>query len=115
VQSHDLLCPRGGPRGAAGSKLSFNEYGHDDVIVQVQAWAAWLRQKPSLDPKKGGRVPGQPFGFSFGTVTLYHLRFPPLLVINKGTEPEMPSVLLRHCDELCETKTVTWYSVRTST
>jgi hypothetical protein len=51
VQSHDLLCPRGGPRGAAGSKLSFNEYGHDDVIVQ--AWAAWLRQKPSLDPKKG--------------------------------------------------------------
>jgi hypothetical protein len=79
-----------------------------DIIVQ--AWAAWLRQQPSLDPKKGGRVPGQPFGsnkLSFGTVTLYHLRFPPLLVKNKGTEPEMPSVLLRHCDELCETKIVT--------
>jgi hypothetical protein len=101
------------------SKLSFNEYGHDDVIVQ--AWAAWLRQKPSLDPKKKGAVHNLcarttvRVKLTFICGTLYHLCFTPLLVKNKSTKPETPSVPLRHCDELCETKTVTWYSVRTST
>ncbi|KAI0264064.1 hypothetical protein BGY98DRAFT_1043830 [Russula aff. rugulosa BPL654] len=78
-----------------------------ETILQDPGLGRVASAKAESGPKKRGRVLGQPNTLS--------PPFPPLLVKNKGTEPEIPSVLLRHCDELCETKTVIWYSVRTST
>ena len=76
-----------------------------DVIVQ--AWARGFGKSRVWTQKKGGRARTT----VRVQLTLYIITFSPSV----GQKNTKCTVTVRHRDELCETKTVTWYCVRTST